>query len=389
MPSPMNRFITVSLTLVLLSVACGGREQPAERAPNQSPPQVGALSLPEPLPASPAFKVEVRDALSDAQTKLLSRAPGVAVVAALGVERTNVDIVGRNETLDVGWVDPLRFRSVAPASTRNAEFVWSALLTGEAVVAVDTAEQLDLGTDARMRIAGEPIEVGAFADNGAPNLADVIVASHVGRKVHLGPEDALVIGAKPGVSLDALERALEKRLRGTGAVLKPLIPESPTPIVPAAVPQQVGTAEGDLIGRMTFRILRNGFIEPDARWVQASIATAEVPILGRVTCHRLLLPQLHAALSEIQRRGLSELLDPADYGGCYVPRFIDRDPSRALSMHAFGLAIDLNVTSNQLGTEGDMDPRVVEIFDRWGFAWGGRWSPPDPMHFELARLTQL
>src|SRR5918996_5895695 len=142
MPNPMNRFISVCLTLVLLGGACGGREQPAERAPNQSPPQVGALSLPDPLPASPAFKVELRDALSDAQTKLLSRAPGVAVVAALGVERTNVDIVGRNETLDVGWVDPLRFRSVAPAPTRNAEFVWSALLTGEAVIAVDTAEQL-------------------------------------------------------------------------------------------------------------------------------------------------------------------------------------------------------------------------------------------------------
>jgi hypothetical protein len=385
----MKRLLTVSLTLVSLAAACGGRQQASERAPNQSPPQVGALSLPEPLPASPAFKVEVRDALSDAQTKLLSQAPGVAVVAAFGIERKNVDILGRSETLDVGWVDPLRFRSVAPASTRDAEFVWSALLTGEAVVAVDTAEQLHLGSDARMRIAGRPIEVGAFADNGAPNLADVIVASHVGRKVHLGPEDALVIGAKPGVSLDALEKALEKRLGGSGAVLKPLIPESPTPIVPAAVPQQVGTAEGDLIGRMSFRILRNGFIEPDARWVEASIATAEVPILGRVTCHRLLLPQLHAALSEIQRRSLSELVDAGDYGSCYVPRFIDRDPSRALSMHAFGLAVDLNVASNQLGTKGDMDPRVVEIFERWGFTWGGRWSPPDPMHFELARLIQL
>ena len=211
--NPMKRLTTVCLTLVLLGAACGGRQQLFERAPNQSPPQVGALSLPEPLSASPAFRVEVRNALSNAQTKLLSRAPGVAVVAPFGIERTKVDILGRNETLDVGWVDPLRFRSVAPASTRDAEFVWSALLTGEAVVAVDTAEQLDLGSDARMRIAGSPIDVGAFADNGAPNLADVIVASHVGRKVHLGPEDALVIGAEPGVSLEALEKALERRLK--------------------------------------------------------------------------------------------------------------------------------------------------------------------------------
>jgi hypothetical protein len=381
--------LTVALTLVLLGVACGGRQPGYERAPNQSPPQVGALNLPEPLPAAPAFKVEMTKALSDAQTKRLSRVPGVAVVAALGIERMDVKILGRSETLDIGWVDPLRFRSVAPASTRDAEFVWSALLTGEAVVAVDTAEQLALGSEAKMRIAGKPIDVGAFADNGAPNLADVIVASHVGRHVHLGPDDALVIGARPGVSIDALEKALEKRLSGTGALLKPLIPESPMSLEPAPIPQQVGTAEGDLIGRMSFRILRNGFIEPDREWVQASIAIAEVPILGSVTCHRLLLPQLHAALSEVQRRGLSELINPRDYGGCYVPRFIDRDPSRALSMHAFGLAVDLNVSSNQLGTKGNMDPRVVEVFERWGFVWGGRWSTPDPMHLELARLIQL
>jgi hypothetical protein len=382
------RKLILSFVLVSLGVACGGR-QAYERAPDQAPPQIEALNLPEPRPAAPVFRIDMRNALSEQQTKRLARIPGVAVVAPLGVERVDVEILGRRETLDVGWVDPLRFRSVAPASTREAEFVWSALLTGEAVVAVDTAKALALGSEATMRIAGKPIEVGAFADNGAPNLADVIVASHVGRRVDLGPEDALVIGAEPGASIDALENALERMLSGSGAHLRQLLPESPAPLEPAAIPQQVGMAEGDLIGRMSFRILRNGFIEPDREWVQASIVTAEVPILGSVTCHRLLFPQLHAALSEIQRRGLSELIDPGDYGGCYVPRFIDRDPTRALSMHAFGLAVDLNVSSNQLGTAGNMDPRVVEIFEKWGFAWGGRWSTPDPMHFELARLIQL
>jgi hypothetical protein len=31
-----------------------------------------------------------------------------------------------------------------------------------------------------------------------------------------------------------------------------------------------------------------------------------------------------------------------------------------------------------------MDPRVVEIFQRWGFNWGGLWERPDPMHFEAS-----
>jgi hypothetical protein len=25
----------------------------------------------------------------------------------------------------------------------------------------------------------------------------------------------------------------------------------------------------------------------------------------------------------------------------------------------------------------------VEIFDRWGFTWGGSWLVPDGMHFEF------
>jgi hypothetical protein len=27
----------------------------------------------------------------------------------------------------------------------------------------------------------------------------------------------------------------------------------------------------------------------------------------------------------------------------------------------------------------------VEVMERWGFAWGGRWLIPDPAHFEYLR----
>jgi hypothetical protein len=101
-----------------------------------------------------------------------------------------------------------------------------------------------------------------------------------------------------------------------------------------------------------------------------------------------MIPQLAAALQEIVDSGLASEIRTSDYAGCYVPRFIDRDPRRGLSMHAFGLAVDLNTSTNQLGTRGDMDPGVVQIFLKWGFAWGGVWARPDPMHFELARLVQ-
>ena len=134
---------------------------------------------------------------------------------------------------------------------------------------------------------------------------------------------------------------------------------------------------------MTFQILPNGFIRPDPTWVAQNIVSAEVPILGSVTCHRLMVPRLTAALDAIERADLARFIDTSQYGGCYVPRFIDRDPTKSLSMHAFGLAVDLNVSENHLGTTGNMHPEVVAIFEDWGFVWGGRWSRPDPMHFEM------
>jgi hypothetical protein len=76
------------------------------------------------------------------------------------------------------------------------------------------------------------------------------------------------------------------------------------------------------------------------------------------------------------------------YDGCYVPRFIARDPSKGLSFHTFGTAIDLNAADNYRGIPGRMDRRVVAIFKKWGFAWGGDWNYTDPMHFELARLVE-
>ena len=130
-----------------------------------------------------------------------------------------------------------------------------------------------------------------------------------------------------------------------------------------------------------------GRIEPDPDWVEEHIVTADVPLLdGQVRCHELLVPQLEGALGELEERDLGHLIDPGQYGGCWVPRHIMHEPDRALSLHAWGLAVDLNVSTNRYGDEPQMDERVVEVFERWGFAWGGHWRTPDGMHFELVEV---
>jgi hypothetical protein len=53
------------------------------------------------------------------------------------------------------------------------------------------------------------------------------------------------------------------------------------------------------------------------------------------------------------------------------------------------MAVDLNVPGNLRGTLGQLDRRVVAIFEKWGFAWGGNWSYTDPMHFEMNRVVEV
>ncbi len=65
-----------------------------------------------------------------------------------------------------------------------------------------------------------------------------------------------------------------------------------------------------------------------------------------------------------------------------------------LSMHSFGIAIDLAPTKTQywkdeapsetahIGYRNTMPMSIVRIFEKHGFIWGGRWYHYDTMHFE-------
>lgn len=65
-----------------------------------------------------------------------------------------------------------------------------------------------------------------------------------------------------------------------------------------------------------------------------------------------------------------------------------------LSMHSFGIAIDLAPNKTQywkreassetahIGYKNTMPMSIVRIFEKHGFIWGGRWYHYDTMHFE-------
>lgn len=67
-------------------------------------------------------------------------------------------------------------------------------------------------------------------------------------------------------------------------------------------------------------------------------------------------------------------------GGTYAPR--PRRGSARLSNHARGIAIDIDPIDNPMhkGSRGDISTKVIDVFVRHGWRWGGVYG--DPMHFE-------
>lgn len=169
----------------------------------------------------------------------------------------------------------------------------------------------------------------------------------------------------------------------------PAPPASPsaTAAVPLPMPD-VATATA--LGSFSYTPNPDGSINQDPAWVKASIVTETVPILGDETCNRVMFAPLVGAMTDLASQGLAGLIDPSDLRdrgrNCYQPRYVDSDPSRGLSYHAWGIAIDLNRSQNPEGLPSHQDPRLVETLVRWGFRWGGIWSRPDPMHFELPNV---
>ena len=126
-----------------------------------------------------------------------------------------------------------------------------------------------------------------------------------------------------------------------------------------------------------------GFLTLDPTWVRESIVAQRVPLLGTVTCHVALFPQIRGVGQDLIEQGLDRTID--SFSGCWSARYINGVPGAGISHHSWGLALDVNASANPFGASPDQDPRLVRTFERWGFTWGGRLVVPDGMHFEYRR----
>ncbi|HYF72567.1 MAG TPA: M15 family metallopeptidase [Nocardioides sp.] len=321
--------------------------------------------------------------ISPGQVRAIERLPGVVDVEQISL----VQVVIENQSLSVAAVDPATYRNyVIRTESAQADDVWERVAGGELAIRPALQKRAPIDEQGFLRLGSAEdaprVHVGAYAQQSW--LVDAVVNETWIPDLEMTEGNALLIrtGSKAPITL---RKPIQRILRDASVQMTDAVARYglDTDAVQTAV--VVGTI-ADAVGTFRYRVLGGGMIAPDPAWVASHIVTQTVPILGRVTCNRLMMPQLEAALRDVQLQGLADEIDPDQYAGCYYPRFIAG--STKLSNHAFGLALDLNTLGNQRGTVGEIDRGVVAIFKRWGFAWGGDWSYTDPMHFEMSRLVE-
>lgn len=308
-------------------------------------------------------------------------AVGAARFEAVALRRPDA---GDGHRLRILAVNPRQFRRLTPRVTAETPGVFRRLVEGGVAVRHDIAHQLDLELGGALTLAGpggarQQVRIGAFASNGAPPLADAVISWDVARRLGVDRANTVIAAVDDSAAASSVGGRLERALGGGSAEVRE---------IPSSQQARLAGRARAHIEPFSYRDRGDGTIAIDSAWVGRYITTVDLPHLGTTRCHRAMVPQLLAALQEIEARGLAHELKPEEFAGCWVPRHIDWDPADPLSMHAWGLAVDINAQSNPLGAQPQMNRRVVAIFRKWGFEWGGTWSRPDGMHFQLEQIVR-
>jgi hypothetical protein len=283
--------------------------------------------------------------------------------------------------LEVAAVDVAEYRAFLPPADRST---LAGLADGGALLGQTGAELRRIGLGGTLEFGGMTLRVRGILEDELIGAHEVLVSRSTGGRLGIVRPRYLLVAPRASVSRGRVEAGLRGalppgmrlRVRGPGE----------TPVFRHGDAVLPTVALKETFGEFAAAPIEGGFLRVERRWVAKNIRTARVPRLGTVTCHRRIIPMVRGALQELANRGLAGLVDPAQFGGCYSPRFLLRNPAAGLSHHAWGVAVDLNVAHNPFGAEPRMDRRVVEVFERWGFTWGGRWLVPDGMHFEFMRF---
>ncbi|MEX2421673.1 MAG: M15 family metallopeptidase [Actinomycetota bacterium] len=281
---------------------------------------------------------------------------------------------------EVASVSPRELAPFLPPADRSVRV---ALAQGMGVLGESSAKVRGLGPGAVLRFGRVRIEVAAILPDELVGAHELLVSREVGRSIGVRRDRYALIVPQGHPSAERLERIV-RQILPSGLPVRVRAPGD-TPyfrhgdaVLP---PVRIKLLFGEFAAKP--RPGAPGFLTLDPSWVHRNIETQRVPLLGRVTCHTALFPQIRGVVRELIAADLRDTI--TSYSGCYAPRHLLGDPDAGISHHAWAIALDINVPQNFFGDSPNQDPRLVEVFEDWGFLWGGTFILPDGMHFEYRR----
>jgi hypothetical protein len=122
---------------------------------------------------------------------------------------------------------------------------------------------------------------------------------------------------------------------------------------------------------------------------QSALVVWDVPtnleigvIPKKIYCNKDMVGPLSKALQALITTGHVKELKTWD--GCFNIR--KKRGLTAMSLHSWGIAIDVNAFENGLNMTPKLSSGFVKCFTDNGFEWGGTWTRKDGMHFQLAKI---
>ena len=342
--------------------------------------------------------IENYDVITISQPGVLYYSVTNQILESVNNLESNVTFIGRaniglEKIIDTNNVESLTTDenylyslSIKTIESKYADLFYSNQITeliqkNKIIVSEFTAEQYSINVGDTLVLVGMnevtfEIEVGEIVPDGELGWFEAVVNKEVGYQLGINRNIQAIIWDNKVTENHFVElyKNIEyKQLRVTFKDAKP----NKNWVLPTALVKKY-------FGDFQIKEKDGTWIIVEPAWRNANIERKNMPIIGRATCNKIMWEPLLGALNQVIEEGLQNTLSKDEFqksGGCYAPRRINRfNAGGAISRHAWGIAIDINVKSGY-------HPRVVEIFNQWGFAWGGTWTSPDEMHFELRDLS--
>ena len=311
---------------------------------------------------------------------------------------SNVTFIGRanvglEKIIDINNVETLSTNpdylyslSVKSIESKYADLFYTDEITklikeNKIIISKLTAEQYSVNIGDKLVLVGmneiiTEVEVGEIISDSEIGWFEAVVSKDVGYELGINRNiQAIIWDSKVTENhfVEIYKNIKSKQLRVTFRDVKP----NKNWVLPTALVK-------NYFGDFQIKEKDGTWIIIEPAWRTENIERKEMPIIGRATCNKIMWKPLLGALNQVIDEGLENTLYKEEFqksGGCYAPRRINRfNAGGSISRHAWGIAIDINVKSGY-------HPRVVEIFNEWGFAWGGTWTSPDEMHFELRDVS--